>query len=69
MARETVTIYRSDISGDTIEDESNAVEVRIRFLGDSRRKPVVLDALVSEVQELITKGREVNPPGRKRKTK
>lgn len=67
MARKTITTYVSDISGEEIKDESKAVEVRIRFLGDSNRKPVKLDALASEVEDLIGKGEEYSPPGRKAK--
>lgn len=69
MARKTITTYVSDISGSEIKDESEAVEVRIKFLGSSKRNPVRLDALASEVQNLIEAGEEFSPPGRKASAK
>jgi hypothetical protein len=64
MARETITRYVSDVSGKAIDDEKAAVVIRITWPADKRRGAVVVDALVSEVDNLIKVGRKEKPRGR-----
>jgi hypothetical protein len=54
----------SDISGKEIADAKNAVEIRIKWPSDGRKGSVVLDALESEVTDLLKKGRKEKPRGR-----
>jgi hypothetical protein len=64
MAREVVTRYVSDVSGSEIKDEKQAVEIRISWPADRRKGTVVVDALESEVADLIKKGRKQKARGR-----
>jgi hypothetical protein len=61
MARETVILRTSDISGATIEDGQGAL-LRVRLNDGSVFE---LDALRSEVEELLANARPAKKRGRK----
>lgn len=65
MARKTVFV--SDLSGETITDESKAAKVTIAYR-DARRGQVVLDVLADEVEDLARKGTKQARRGRRPKS-
>jgi hypothetical protein len=71
MAREIVTRYTSDVSGQEIKetDDAKVVEIRIKF-ANGKGGIAVLDALTGDkltgtVADLMKKGRMEQPRGRK----
>jgi hypothetical protein len=62
MARKMVFV--SDLSGETIDDDSKAATVTIKY-SDQRRGQVVLDVLADEVEDLARRGRRQHRRGRR----
>jgi hypothetical protein len=60
------TVFVSDLSGKTIEDERMGAKVTISY-ADARRGTVVLDVLADEVDDLARKGTRQARRGRKPK--
>ena len=65
MAKEVITRFVSDLSGESLE-ETDAVSIRITKPSDPDFRPAVLDAAESEVADLISKARREQPRGRRR---
>jgi hypothetical protein len=63
MARTVVTRYVSDLTGKDIE-EGEAATMRIVLESDSE-SVYVIDAMQSEIADLLKKATKTNKPGRK----
>jgi hypothetical protein len=63
MARETIEIIKSDLSGDQIP-EGKVVTMELAF-SDGRRNKIRLDLSEEEAQPFISKGTEIKRRGRR----
>ena len=67
MARQTVTTFTSDMTGQAIPDGEEVALITISY-PDSSKASVRLDATAAEVADLAAKGVAVRPRGRQKKS-